>query len=159
MYDNPPAAVAFADGMAVERDLLALAARDFDEFYEEVFMKCAEYGEVEDIAVLDNISDHMIGNVYVKFYNEDDADRAMKALHGKFYGGRPIMCEFSPVTNFKEARCRQYSEGSCDRGGYCNFMHTKHVSKKFKKELWKQMYEMFPEYKKQKEDREEEMEG
>ncbi len=33
------------------------------------------------------------------------------------YDGRPIVCEFSPVTDFREARCRQYDEATCGRGG------------------------------------------
>ncbi len=114
LYDNPPAAVAFADGMNVSRDALGLAARHFDEFYEEVFMKMAEYGEVEELVALDNINDHMIGNVYVKYYNEEDADKALKDLNGKYYEGRLMYGEFSPVTDFREARCRLYNEGNCD---------------------------------------------
>jgi splicing factor U2AF 35 kDa subunit len=103
LYDNPPAAVAFADGMDVSKDSLALAARDFDEFYEEIFYKLAEFGEIEELIVLDNINDHMIGNVYAKFWNEDDAERAMRALNGKYYSNRLILCEFSPVTDFRES--------------------------------------------------------
>ena len=48
---------------------------------------------------------------------------------GRFYAGRPIMCEFSPVTDFREATCRQYEENTCTRGGYCNFMHLRPISK------------------------------
>ncbi|MCD7460382.1 hypothetical protein HAX54_043415 [Datura stramonium] len=39
--------------------------------------------------------------------------------------GRPIIVDFSPVTDFREATCRQYEENVCNRGGYCNFMHLK----------------------------------
>lgn len=106
LYDNPPAAVAFADGMEVSKDQLGLAKRDFEEFYEEVWMKLAEFGELEDLVVLDNISDHMIGNIYAKFYNEDDAKKALTSLNGKYYADRLIFGEFSPVTDFREARCR-----------------------------------------------------
>lgn len=48
-------------------------------------------------------------------------------MTGRYYAGRLVAPEFSPVTDFREARCRQYDEGVCDRGGYCNFMHMKHV--------------------------------
>jgi splicing factor U2AF subunit len=97
--------------------------------------------------VCDNIGDHLIGNVYAKFFNEDNAADAIKSLNGRFYGGRTIAVEFSPVTDFREAKCRQYNDGSCERGGYCNFMHVKHVSKSFKKSLMRQMYDDNPEYK------------
>ena len=45
-------------------------------------------------------------------------------LHGRFYAGRRLHCEYSPVTDFKEARCRQHDEGTCGRGTQCNFMHV-----------------------------------
>ena len=72
--------------------------------------------------------DHMVGNVYCKFADEEHSDAALKALFGRFYAGRPRVCEFSPVTDFREARCRQYDEAVCTRGGYCNFIHPKHIS-------------------------------
>lgn len=75
----------------------------------------------------DNLADHMVGNVYVKFADEDDANKAKKALDGRYYMGRPIRCEFSPVTDFRESTCRQYEENTCTRGGYCNFMHLRPI--------------------------------
>ena len=52
-----------------------------------------------------------------------------QGLMGRYYEGRPIMCEFSPVTDFREATCRQYEENTCTRGGYCNFMHLRPISR------------------------------
>ena len=71
-------------------------------------------------------------------------------MNGRFYARRVINCEYSPVTDFREAKCRQYNEGHCDRGGYCNFMHPKHVSRDIKKELFKWLYEEYPKYKEDK---------
>ena len=31
----------------------------------EVFLELANYGEIEDVVVVDNLCDHLIGNVYV----------------------------------------------------------------------------------------------
>ena len=31
----------------------------------------ATFGEIEDMVVVDNISDHMLGNLYVKYYREE----------------------------------------------------------------------------------------
>lgn len=45
--------------------------------------------------------------------------------------------EYSPVTDFREARCRQYDEGTCGRGHYCNFMHVKEPAKELRKHLEK----------------------
>jgi len=154
MYDNPPAAIALAGGTKLPEEMIKETVRHFEDFYEEVFLEMANFGEIEDLAVCDNIGDHIIGSVYVKYYDENDAERAMKSLTGRYYAGKLIMPEYSPVTNFRDAKCRQYEEGSCSRGGYCNFMHLKYVSRSFKKSLIRQMYEDHPEYLKKKKERE-----
>lgn len=154
MYDNPPAAIALAGGTKLPEEMIKETVRHFEDFYEEVFLEMANFGELEDLAVCDNIGDHIIGSAYVKFYDENDAEKALKSLTGRYYAGKLIMPEYSPVTNFRDAKCRQYEEGSCSRGGYCNFMHLKYVSRSFKKSLFRQMYEDHPEYLKQKKERE-----
>lgn len=50
-------------------------------------------------------------------------------LYNYFFAGRPIIVDFSPVTDFREATCRQYEENMCNRGGYCNFMHLKRIGR------------------------------
>ena len=147
MYDNPPIALAMAEGAQIPEDQAMEAVRHFEDFYEEVFLELANYGELEELIVCDNIGDHLVGNVYVKFSKESDAENCMKCLTGRYYAGKLIIPEYSPVTDFREARCRQYDEGVCSRGGYCNFMHLKHLSKSFKRSLFRQMYEEHPEYK------------
>lgn len=77
----------------------------------------------------------MLGNVYVKFGDEDDAEGARSSLAGRYYAGRQLTCEFCPVTDFREARCRQFDEGSCARGGFCNFMHVREPSRELRKHL------------------------
>lgn len=71
LYDNPAAAVAFADGLNVPQEALVEAVNHFEDFYEEVFMELAKYGEIEEMIVADNIGDHMIGNVVTKFVTEE----------------------------------------------------------------------------------------
>lgn len=44
------------------------------------------------------------------------------------YAGRPLYAELSPVTDFREACCRQNENGECNRGGFCNFMHLRLAS-------------------------------
>ena len=78
-----------------------------------------------------------VGNVYVKFADEEDAETAVQALNGRYYAGRVLKAEYSPVTDFREARCRQYDEGTCGRGHYCNFMHVKEPAKELRKHLEK----------------------
>ena len=70
----------------------------------------------------------MIGNVYAKFNDEEGASKAYNALAGKYYHSNLVQEEFSPVVNFRECRCRNYEEDKCERGGFCNFLHLKHVS-------------------------------
>jgi hypothetical protein len=50
------------------------------DFYEDVFEELDKFGEVENLNVCDNIADHLVGNVYAKFRDEEDAARALTAL-------------------------------------------------------------------------------
>lgn len=109
----------------------------FESFYEDIFTELSKFGEVDEINVCDNLGDHMVGNVYVKFVKEEDAQTAMAALQGRFYAGKQLTAEFSPVTDFREARCRQYYTGECTRGGFCHFMHLKKVSPELKRDLYR----------------------
>lgn len=122
------------------------AQEHMEMFFEEIFLELGNYGEIEDLVVCDNVSDHMVGNVYVKFFKEEDADKACKSLGKRFYGSTLIQVEFSPVTDFREARCRAFHETRCTRGGFCNFMHIKHVPKAVKRRVVHQMYQDHPEY-------------
>lgn len=45
--------------------------------------------------------------MYVKFYDEEDAEACVKGLENRWFNGEPIYAELSPVTNFREACCRQ----------------------------------------------------
>ncbi|KAG6591187.1 Splicing factor U2af small subunit A, partial [Cucurbita argyrosperma subsp. argyrosperma] len=108
----------------------------FEDFYEDIYEELGKFGEIECLNVCDNLADHMIGNVYVQFREEDQAAAALQALQGRFYSGRPIIADFSPVTDFREATCRQYEENNCNRGGYCNFMHVKMIGKDLRRKLF-----------------------
>ena len=66
------------------------------------------YGEVEEMNVCDNLGDHLVGNVYIKFRTEEDAAKAVADLNTRWFGARPIYAELSPVTDFREACCRKY---------------------------------------------------
>ncbi|KAK5017535.1 hypothetical protein LTR16_000429 [Cryomyces antarcticus] len=90
----------------------------FDAFYEDFW--CEMY---------------LIGNVYARFKYEDSAQRACDALNSRWYAARPIYCELSPVTDFREACCRLNSGEGCVRGGFCNFIHRKEPSPELDREL------------------------
>ncbi|CAM8919118.1 unnamed protein product [Rhodiola kirilowii] len=108
----------------------------FEDFYEDIFEELNKFGEIESLNVCDNLADHMIGNVYVQFRVEEQAAAALKALQGRYYSGRPIIVDFSPVTDFREATCRQFEENNCNRGGYCNFMHVKTIGRELRRQLY-----------------------
>jgi splicing factor U2AF 35 kDa subunit len=67
------------------------------------------------------------GHVYCKFTDEEEASDALQVMNGRYYDGRRMEVEYSPVTDFREARCRDYDEDACARGGFCNFLHVKPV--------------------------------
>ncbi|KAL0543701.1 hypothetical protein IC582_018804 [Cucumis melo] len=108
----------------------------FEDFYEDLFEELSKYGDLESLNICDNLADHMVGNVYVQFREEEQAANALHNLNGRFYAGRPIIVDFSPVTDFREATCRQYEENVCNRGGYCNFMHLKKISRELRRRLF-----------------------
>ena len=110
----------------------------FEDFYEDVFDELAKHGEIEGLNVCDNLADHLVGNVYVKFREEEAALSALNAMNGRYYQGRPIRCEFSPVTDFRESTCRQYEDRCCNRAGYCNFMHLRPVDRLLRRQLFGQ---------------------
>ncbi|KAG6778094.1 hypothetical protein POTOM_017941 [Populus tomentosa] len=89
----------------------------FEEFYEDLFEELRKYGEIESLNVCDNLADHMESYLCVSI-------------------GRPIIVDFSPVTDFREATCRQYEENACNRGGYCNFMHLKRIGRELRRQLF-----------------------
>ncbi|EKX36656.1 hypothetical protein GUITHDRAFT_78757 [Guillardia theta CCMP2712] len=130
MYQAPASAQMMSGPTAMATAADDKASQDhFDEFYEEVYEELEKFGKIEELNVCANLGDHMIGNVYVKYEEEEQAEKALNALNGRFYAGRLIMAEYSPVTDFRESRCRQYEETQCKYGGHCNFMHIKRPSK------------------------------
>ncbi|KAL0426502.1 UNVERIFIED_CONTAM: Splicing factor U2af small subunit B [Sesamum latifolium] len=109
----------------------------FEDFYEDLFQELSKYGDIQSLNICDNLADHMVGNVYIQFREEDQAQNALQNLIGRSYEGRPIIADFSPVTDFREATCRQYEENVCNRGGYCNFMHLKKISRELRQQLFR----------------------
>ncbi|XP_032026453.1 splicing factor U2AF 26 kDa subunit isoform X4 [Hylobates moloch] len=106
-------------------------------FSQEVFTELQEkYGEIEEMNVCDNLGDHLVGNVYVKFRREEDAEQAVAELNNRWFNGQAVHAELSPVTDFRESCCRQYEMGECTRGGFCNFMHLRPISQNLRRQLY-----------------------
>ncbi|XP_023216306.1 splicing factor U2AF 35 kDa subunit isoform X1 [Centruroides vittatus] len=152
LYHNPQNSAQSADGSHLTEpclDIFIQVAKlhanmseeemqeHFDNFFEDVFIELEDkYGEIEEMNVCDNLGDHLVGNVYVKFRREEDAEKAVADLNNRWFAGRPIYAELSPVTDFREACCRQYEMGECTRSGFCNFMHLKPISRELRRELY-----------------------
>lgn len=144
MYQNPQNQATNPDGMPVTTAAAAAhimsdveAQEHYDSFFEDVFLELEEkYGEIEEMNVCDNLGDHLVGNVYVKFRFEEDAEKAVNQVNNRWYNGQPIYAELSPVTDFRESCCRQYEMGECTRGGFCNFMHLKPISRELRRRLY-----------------------
>jgi len=103
------------------------AKEDFLVFFENMYEELGKFGRLEALHVCDNLGDHMIGHVYAKFSDEEEAADGLQIMNNRYYDGRKMEVEFSPVTDFREARCRDFDEDTCSRGGFCNFMHIKPV--------------------------------
>lgn len=79
-----------ATGNKVPSESIEQALEKFESFYEDVFLKVLEFkikifkladlGEVEDMIVCENIVDHLVGNVYIKFTSEEYAERCFVSL-------------------------------------------------------------------------------
>ncbi|KAF2357194.1 Zinc finger CCCH-type [Trinorchestia longiramus] len=136
LYCNPQNSAKSADGSHTTVSDEEMQEH-YDLFFEEVFVELEDnYGEIEEMNVCDNLGDHLVGNVYIKFKFEEDAKRAVEDLNNRWFNRRPMYAELSPVTDFREACCRQYEMGECTRSGFCNFMHLKPISRELRRELY-----------------------
>jgi splicing factor U2AF subunit len=133
-YQNPIALITAVGGNPASLDKQQ-CDEEYLDFYEDVYAELSKFGKVEQMHVCDNLGEHIVGHIYCKYSDEEEALDCVKAMENRHFGGRLIKCEYSPVTDFKEARCRQFDEESCDRGGMCNFMHIKRVPDALLKEL------------------------
>lgn len=70
IYENSPVEAALATGNTVSPEDAEKAMTKFEEFFEDVFNELCQYGEVEDMIVVDNLGDHIAGNLYVRFSEE-----------------------------------------------------------------------------------------
>jgi splicing factor U2AF 35 kDa subunit len=130
LYVSPTQIAEQAKGLGIKVPLISEddAESYFEEFYADIHGEMTRFGVVEGMAVCENRSDHLAGNTYVKFADEESAKAALAGTTGRYYAGRPIMVEFSPVTELNDGRCRKFEEEDCERGDYCHFMHTRRLS-------------------------------
>lgn len=68
-------------------------------------MEIAKFGEILEMHILDNIGDHLLGNVFVKFVTEKDAQNVMQNISRRRYWGQLVMPEYSHVMDFESGSC------------------------------------------------------
>lgn len=146
LYPGTPEGICIANEQPWDDSMYDRAQAHLEAFYEEVVLVLAEYGEIEEVVVVDNTIDYMLGNVYVRYRHENSACGALVGLTGRYYFGKLISAEYSPVADFREARCRAHHETRCSRVGACRFLHIKHVPKSIKRRVARQMYKEHPEF-------------
>ena len=93
-------------------------AEEFVDFWEDVLDELERYGRVDDMLVLQNAGEHMHGNTYIKFHSESEAESAKQHIESRYYRGRLLQPEYSPVTDFSEAVCGMFKHGFCERGDF-----------------------------------------
>jgi len=146
LYPGTPEGICIANEQPWDDSMYDRAQAHLEQFYEEVVLVLAEYGEIEEVVIVDNTIDYMLGNVYVRYRHESSASGALVGLTGRYYFGKLISAEYSPVADFREARCRAHHETRCSRVGACRFLHIKHVPKAVKRRVARQMYKEHPEF-------------
>lgn len=128
LYQSPDQILASARAQNLKAPDISREDLDnhFDDFYRDVYDEMAQYGEVEQLHVCENLANHLAGNAYVKFHTEEAAQAALAGMRNRWYAGRPVRAEYSPVTDFQEGKCRPFERyGQCERGDYCHFMHLR----------------------------------
>lgn len=95
--------------------------RDFREFYNDVIPELESFGKIKTFRCCRNTEIHLRGNVYVEYYTEREAARALRSLKGRWYAGRQLNCEFVNLKSWRNAVCGM---PNCPKGRACNFLHT-----------------------------------
>ncbi|XP_033003252.1 U2 small nuclear ribonucleoprotein auxiliary factor 35 kDa subunit-related protein 2 [Lacerta agilis] len=98
--------------------------QQFLDFYEDVLPEFRNVGKVIQFKVSCNFEPHLRGNVYVQYQTEQECQQAFALFNGRWYAGRQLQCEFSPVTRWKTAICGLFERQKCPRGKHCNFLHV-----------------------------------
>lgn len=96
----------------------------FDSFWQDILPELLKYGEIDQLRVCRNHSQHLRGNVYVGYQRQEDAERAYAELQGRFYAGKQMQVIYTPIRNWKQAICGLFAQNRCERGKHCNFLHV-----------------------------------
>ncbi|PRT55191.1 Splicing factor U2AF subunit [Wickerhamiella sorbophila] len=109
---------------------------DLEAFVEDIVVEAALIAPVVEVLIAGNDSEHMRGNVYLVFQNDEDADKVLANFNRRWYAGKPVYALLSPVHDLRTAVCRQAEISKCDRGGQCNYVHPLNINKSLLNSLW-----------------------
>ncbi|XP_077059003.1 uncharacterized protein zrsr2 [Siphateles boraxobius] len=98
--------------------------QQFLDFYEDALPEFKNAGRVVQFKVSCNFEPHLRGNVYVQYDTEEQCKEAFMMFNGRWYAGKQLQCEFSPVTRWKTAICGLFDRRKCPKGKNCNFLHV-----------------------------------
>ncbi|XP_039513557.1 U2 small nuclear ribonucleoprotein auxiliary factor 35 kDa subunit-related protein 2 [Pimephales promelas] len=98
--------------------------QQFLDFYEDALPEFKNAGKVVQFKVSCNFEPHLRGNVYVQYDTEEQCKEAFMMFNGRWYAGKQLQCEFSPVTRWKTAICGLFDRRKCPKGKNCNFLHV-----------------------------------
>ena len=73
-----------------------------------------QYGEIEEMNVCDNLGDHLVGNVYIKYRREEDAEKACKVLNTRWYDGTSVYTHY----------CHRFSDATDQNAGWSDTMSS-----------------------------------
>ncbi|KHC49021.1 splicing factor U2AF 35 kDa subunit [Candida albicans Ca6] len=116
---------------------ISQSQKDFDQFFQDIFVHISKLGQIRDIAVCENENNHLAGNVYVMFESAEDAYNANLQLNQEWFNGKPVYSDLSPVNDFNDACCEEYRDyHDCQRGAMCNYMHVRLPSSDIEESLY-----------------------
>ena len=70
LYENSPVEIALAGGQIVPDLKIIEIIHNLEQTYIEIFLEVAKFGEIKEMFIVDNIGDHLIGNIFIKFVTE-----------------------------------------------------------------------------------------
>lgn len=121
------------------------AQKQLEQFFSDVFVELSlKYGKIQDMGVAGNLNKYLNGNVYVEFENESSASMCFLKTNKRWYNGKPIICELSPVVNLDAACCQSYETSSkCDRDSSCGYAHFLKIDPKLEKTLYASQWKYY----------------
>ncbi|KAL6939156.1 hypothetical protein ACO0RG_002983 [Hanseniaspora osmophila] len=123
-------------------DKQLLLAQPFDALYLDIFQQMHNYGKILDLVVCENDTDHLRGNVYVRFEKTEDCLKAFHDINNKWYNKKPVYARLTNITRLSNLVCPVHSSGkACAKRNQnnepmeCFQLHVKSPSKNLKKEV------------------------